>query len=192
MSKEIEVKFLDINVEQIRQKLQQNNAKMIQPMTLMRRFVLKNQALKDKNAWLRIRDEGHQKTMTFKQLNQQSIDGVTEFEIKIDDIEQAVEIIKHLGFTNISYQESKREIWQIDDVEIVIDQWPWINYYLEIEADSPEKVYATAELLGFDKKDAKFGDVMTVYRHQYPQLGTDGRLELETVKFGDPLPEQLR
>ncbi len=192
MSKEIEAKFLDIDLEQIREKLKQNNAKLIQPMTLMRRYVYKNQDLKNKNAWLRIRDEGFRKTITYKQLDEQSIDGMQEFEIEINDINQAVKIVENLGFTNPSYQESKREIWQIKDIEIMIDQWPWTNHFMEIEADNSEKVYSIANLLGFDEKDAKYGDVFTVYRHQYPKLGPDGKLDLQIVKFDDPLPKELQ
>ncbi len=73
--------------------------------------------------------------------------------------------------------------------EIVLDEWPWIEPYIEIEAPSKNTVRAAASLLGFDMNQAVYGDVMVAYRSQYPHLGENDTVgNLPEVRFGAPLP----
>lgn len=75
----------------------------------------------------------------------------------------------------------------------MLDEWPWLKPYIEIEGASEEALKAVAEELGFAWGDAVFGDVMVAYRQQYPHLTTDDKIgDLPEVKFGDPLPEMFR
>jgi uncharacterized protein (DUF934 family) len=59
MQTEIEAKFLSSNHDEIRGKLQALGAVCEQPMRLMRRVTIDTPAMKAKNGWLRVRDEGH-------------------------------------------------------------------------------------------------------------------------------------
>ncbi len=92
-----------------------------------------------------------------------------------------------------SFQESRRETWKLGSTEIVLDVWPWLNPYIEIESENEETVRGVAADLGLDWKNAIFGDVMAAYRTQYPHLKeyeTVGNLDV--VKFDDPVPEFLQ
>ena len=92
-----------------------------------------------------------------------------------------------------SFQESKRETWNWNDVEIVIDEWPCLKPYIEIESSSGERVKYFAEKLGYVWDDAVFGDVMVAYRAEYPHLSsTDTVGRIAEVRFEDPLPDLLR
>ena len=90
-----------------------------------------------------------------------------------------------------SEQESKRETWQIDDCEVVLDEWPWIDPYIEIEGPSKEALQHTAEKLGLSWDDAVYGSVTTAYRKHYdiPQDLSVG--EIPRISFGEPLPDFL-
>lgn len=93
----------------------------------------------------------------------------------------------------ISFQESRRETWKYDDIEIVIDEWPWLKPYVEIESVSASKVEEFAIRLGYEWTEAVFGDVMAAYRAEYPHLSeTDTIGRLPAVKFDEPLPELLK
>src|SRR5690606_22869977 len=149
--------------------------------------------MKQKNAFLRVRDEGDKITLTYKQFNDLSVDGAKEYEIAVSDFQATIELLKSAGLPYRSFQESKRETWKLGDAEIVLDEWPWLNPYVEIEGNSEAHVREISEQLGFDWENALFGDVMAAYRVQYPHLTEKDTVgNILEVKFGDPLPELLK
>lgn len=193
MKNEIEAKFVNINIDDIRSRLTELGAILIQPMRDMQRVTIDTPELKKKDAFVRIRNEGDKTTITYKQFNSLSIDGVKEVEITVDDFDTAVTLFKEAGLAYGSLQESRRETWKLDEVEIVIDEWPWLSPYIEIEAPSEDLVISTSEKLGFNWVDAIFGDVMAAYRVQYPHLGLNDTVgNLPEVRFGDPIPNLLK
>lgn len=187
---EFEVKFLDVDIDSVREKLKSEGAVLVEPMRLMKRVTIDNDLMKRKNAFLRVRDEGDKVTLTYKQFDELSIEGAKEIELVISDFEKMVTLLSEVGLPHRSFQESKRETWKFDDVEIMLDQWPWIPPYIEIESDNEAKVMEFAGKIGFDWNDAVFGDVMSVYRAEYPHLSEKDTVgNLPSVKFDDPLPE---
>ncbi len=195
MNTEIEAKFLDVDHDAVRAKLTALGATCEQPMRLMRRLTLENPSMKAKGAFARVRDEGHRVVMTYKQFDDLSIDGAKEIEIVVDDFDKAMAFMKAIddNWLKTSLQESRRETWQLGDVEIVLDEWPWLKPYIEIEGPSVEAVADTAGKLGFDMAHAVHGDVMSAYRAQYPSLGERDTVgNLPEVRFDDPLPEMMK
>lgn len=192
MRSEIEVKFLDINHELLRTKLREIGGECIHPMRLMRRQVFETPDMNEKDAFLRVRDEGDKVTVTYKQFATLSVDGAKEIEVTVDDFKKAVELAKVLCpvVNCVSYQESKRETWKLEDAEVVLDEWPWLKPYIEIEGGSEEALRKVADELGLDWNDAVFGDVMVAYRAEYPHLTEKDTVgNLASVGFEDPLPE---
>ena len=55
-----------------------------------------------------------------------------------------------LGYKAKGYQENKRVRYILDGVEIDIDTWPMIPTYMEIEAESEERVKEVEKLLEVD------------------------------------------
>lgn len=193
MKTEYEAKFLDVDIENVRERLGQVGAKLEKPMRLMRRVVIENEDLVAKGAFIRVRDEGDRTTMTYKQFDGLSVDGAKEHEIIVSSFDDAVALLSAAGLPHRSFQESKRETWVWGDVEIVIDEWPWLKPYIEIESTSEKQVKDFAEKLGYSWDDAAFGDVMVAYRAEYPHLSpTDTVGRVAEVRFGDPLPALLR
>lgn len=196
MQTEIEAKFTGVNHDEIREKLKSLGAICEQPMRLMRRAVFHSDAMEKQNGFLRVRDEGHRVTMTYKEFDGSgTIHGVKEVETMVGDFDAAIAICERAGLVKESYQETKRETWHLDDAEVVLDEWPWIDPYIEIEGLSEEAVRTAAEKLGFDFKDALFGGVAVVFQEKYGHLGTPKEIadivnrKLPIVRFEDPVPE---
>ncbi len=194
MKSEIEVKFLNIDFEQIRTKLQSIGGICEQPMRLMRRgVVIETPELMEKRAFVRIRDEGDKTTITYKQFDSLSVDGAKEIEVTTSSFQDAVAILDAAGLKPNSFQESKRETWKVGSVEVVLDEWPWLSPYIEIEGKGEDALKDVAKRLGLNWKDAVFGGVTIAYRAEYPHLDPNTTLsKISVVKFDDPLPDLLR
>lgn len=195
MQTEIEAKFLRVDPDDVRKRLEKAGATCKQPMMLMRRVIFDNEYLRPKNGFVRVRDEGHRITMTYKQYDEISLTGAKEIEFSVSDYDAAVAFTEAVGVKAKSAQEARREIWELGTVEVVIDEWPWIDPFIEIEGPSEGEVKAVAKKLGYSWKDAAFGDIMTAYRDKYPGTGTarqDMVYNLPSVRFEDAVPSILK
>ena len=191
MKTEIEVKFLDIDIDEMREKLKAAGAHLEQPMRLMKRALIETPEMNARHAYLRIRDEGDKITATFKQFTENSLTGAKEREIIVSDFDETLAIFAEFGLHYHTFQESKRETWHYNDVEVVIDEWPWINPYIEIEGESEGAVKKAAAELGFDWKNAVFGSVDVIYNQEFPNLTVRGVIDIKEVRFGDSVPVEF-
>ena len=193
MKTEIEVKFLDVSFDDVRIKLKELGAVCEQPMRIMRRVAIHNDFMRTgKDSFLRVRDEGYRVTMTYKQFDDLSVDGAKEIEVEVSSFEDTVAILEQAGLQQHTAQETKRENWRLGTVEIMLDEWPWLKPYIEIEGESEEELKNLAEKLGFNWKEAVFGDVMAAYRVEYPHLTLKDTVAMvPVVKFGESLPDLL-
>lgn len=195
MPQEIEAKFLNVETEGIRAKLKDAGGVLEQPMRLMRRDQFDHADNRYKRSHyterLRIRDEGDKLTMTYKKSSPSS-NYASEIETTIGSYDATKQLLTAVGLHSFSYQESKRETWHLDDVEVVIDVWPWLNPYIEIEGPSEASIKQAAAKLGFDWADARYGSVDTAYMAQYPKMREEESIgEVPEVRFGQPLPKFL-
>jgi len=196
MPTEIEVKFLKVDIDDIRARLKAAGAELEHPMRLMRRdqFDHADERYTKGNFFerLRIRDEGDKLTITYKKKLSGS-EYPIELETTIGSYETAKQLLTAVGLHSFSYQESKRETWQLDDVEVVIDEWPWLNPYIEIEGPNEEGIKTATAKLGFDWADAAYGSVDTAYMAQYPKMAKQDSIGfVPEVKFDAPLPDYLK
>ncbi len=195
MQAEIEVKFTDIDIDEIRAKLQAAGAHLEQPMRDMRRALIEEDHHVVQNMFIRIRDEGDKVTLCLKKktksLEESTIDSTYEIETTVGDFDKTIELFTAAGWEYTTYQESRRETWQLDDVEVVIDEWPWINPYIEIEGATEESVRAAAKKLGYNWDTAMFGSVDVIYNRDYPDMTVRGVIDVKEVRFADPVPKEF-
>jgi adenylate cyclase class 2 len=193
MTTEIEAKFLDVNHDAVRARLKAAGATLVTPMRMLKRVILDypdHRLQKDHDGYVRVRDEGDKITLTYKQFNELSVDGARELELHIDSFDTAVQMFEAIGLKIKSSQESKRETWQLNGVEIVLDEWPWLEPYIEIEAATETEVKQAAEILEFEWSRAVFGGVNIAYDAQYPGHTKEEILDaFSFAQFGDALPE---
>lgn len=188
MKTEIEVKFCDIDLDATREILARAGAVCEQPMRLMRRIIIETETLAQRHGFVRVRDEGDRTTLTYKQFDEASLTGAKEIEVTVSDFDATVALLEQVDLVHKSFQESRRETWKLGDVEVVIDEWPHLNVYIEIEGASEEGVKRAAEKLGFDWDDAVFGSVTEVYQHQYPNGNARELVNMPRIAFDEPLP----
>jgi adenylate cyclase class 2 len=188
MNTEIEAKFLNIDFSEMRIKLTELGATCEQPMRLMRRAIIETTELEAKHSFVRVRDEGHKVTLTYKQVDENSLTGVKEVEVDVSNFEDTILLLEQAGLAHKSFQESRRETWRLDDVEVVLDEWPWLNPYIEIEGHDEQHVKDAASALGFDWNDAVFGRVTSAYQVQYPEGDADQLVNVPKVAFDAPIP----
>lgn len=192
MHTEIEAKFVDINIDSVRRTLKQAGAHCEQPMRLMRRALVETERMKPIDAFLRLRDEGDKVTLTYKQHLKSGVEAAREVETTVGSFDSAKAIIEACGLTFHTYQESKRETWQLGEVEVVIDEWPWIPPYIEIEGKSEAAVRAVAEKLGFSWSTTVFGGADVIYQKTY-SMPSDirGVIDIPEVRFNAPVPSEF-
>ncbi|MFZ1250309.1 MAG: CYTH domain-containing protein [Candidatus Microsaccharimonas sp.] len=193
---EIEAKFLDVVIEDVRASLLRNGAVLEHPMRLMRRVVIEEDHHAAENSFIRIRDEGDCTTLTFKRRTKPdgttTVDSTQELETIVGSFDTAVAIFKEAGWEYLTFQESRRETWQLGEVEVVIDEWPWIKPYIEIEAKTIDAVKEVAAVLGFKWEDAVFGSVDVIYNRDYPHMTVRGVIDIKEVRFDDSVPEEFK
>ena len=63
------------------------------------------------------------------------------------------------------YQENKCQEYDLGGVQVVIDRWPKLKPYVEIEANSVAEVVKTAALLGFTESDLITKSTSDLYRN---------------------------
>lgn len=161
MNTEYEVRVLEIDVDDIKKRLEALGAVFCWDH-LQRRYVY-DFIPKIDGKWIRLRTNGDKTTLTIKNIVSSTIDGTQELEIVVDDFETTNLFLNELGFVAKGYQENRRCQYILDGVEIDIDYWPMIPTYLEVEGNSETEVYQVLEKLDISKDSVTSRDVDGIY-----------------------------
>lgn len=168
MEIEYEATFINIDKEKIRKKLKEVGAKLVKPEFVQKRVVFNlPKGHEIKGGWLRIRDEEDKITMSLKVVDGNKIENQKEACIEVDDFQKAELLLITIGCEKKAYQENKRETWSLKDVEVTIDEWPFLESFIEIEGKSEKTVKKIAEKLGFNYKEALFCSIDVLYNKKY-------------------------
>ena len=153
---EIEGKFLEINIADLRKKLKVNNAKKIHKMMLYKRYVFN--LLNGEKGFIRTREENNAVTITVKTYPKNSKYAL-ESEILVNGtLEQSRDFLLAQGYKIKAYQETLREKWSLGDcLEIAIDSIPGIPTYVELECKNEKEIKRVAGLLGLDYSKVEYG-----------------------------------
>lgn len=189
METEFEAKFLDIDPASFREILKKAGAKLVHAERPMKRknFDYPDSRLEKIGGWIRVRDEGDKITFSYKRLVDRTVEGTKEISVVVDDFEKTCNLLLAVGFDQKSYQETKREKWELDGVEVTVDTWPWIPTFVELEAANEKKLKDAAAKLGLDWAKARHGSVEGAYQVYYnvTEAEVDG---WESIVFG-PVPD---
>ena len=120
--------------------------------------------------WIRLRKTGDNTTITIKRIvngnGEYKIDAVSELEIPIPSLEYGKEFLEDLGYFYKRRQSKMRIAYDYKNTEIVIDKWPKISPYLEIEGPTLDEIMEVVYLLGYKDSDVKIVNTDTVYLEQ--------------------------
>ena len=120
-----------------------------------------------KGKWIRLRTNGNETTLTYKDVESNTVDGTKELEFKVESFDIVNEFLNKIGFIARSYQENRRIQYILDNVEIDIDTWPMIPTYLEIEASNEKEIYNMIEKLGLNDSKITLLNCDDIYRQIY-------------------------
>ena len=169
METEIEAKFPDIDVKQMRSLLASKEATLEHPEVLMRRknYDYPDRRLEKIGGWIRVRDERNKVTLSYKQLNDRTLHGTKEVNVTVDDFSKTCQFLEAIGMEATAYQETKREKWSYREVEVTIDTWPWVPTFIELEGPTEKLVREVASDLGLDWNTVMHGSVETIYQMHF-------------------------
>lgn len=165
MKTEFEIVFWLVDHGEVREKIKQLWGVCMKEKTLMKRVVFEN-PINIEHSFVRIRDEWDKITTTYKQVSDKAedIQAVQEIDVEVGSFEAMKWIYTQLWMRQKAYQETYREVWKIDNcVECMLDEWPWLNPFIEIEAESEDIVREYTSKLGFNYEDWVFGCVDELY-----------------------------
>ena len=127
---EIEVKILDIDVKKARNRLD-SFADKISDRVLLTTVTFTNPY---NNATVRARIIGPETLFTVKvPVPDREFKVRREYEIKVNDFKTLKQQLEVLGFSPFMLQEKKRTTYEYRHSEIVIDEYPKMPPYIEIE-----------------------------------------------------------
>ena len=192
METEIEGKFLDINVEEIKNKLKSLNAKMTHKERFMNSAIYdyEDKRLGKIGGWIRVRDEGNKVTLSYKQLNDRTLHGTKEVSLTINNFENACLFLESIGLKKKTVEEKKREEWILDEVEISIDTWPWIPTFLEMEGKNEKSLRNVCKKLDLNWDEVIHGSVEAAYQ-KYFNVTEDEVSNWASFVFTDNVPAWL-
>ena len=159
---EYEAKIYDVIPADIVAKLARLGAKEIGSYNF-RRYVF-DTIPATPNRWVRLRSDGQHATLTVKEITAEAIDGTHEWEVEVSDLETTLEILAKIGIKPRGYQENKRQEYNLGGVQVVIDYWPKLKPYIEIEGNSAKEVINTAKLLGYAEDDLTTKNTTELYQ----------------------------
>lgn len=191
MQTEIEAKFRIESIEHIRSQLEAAGAVCAHPMRLMKRALIEEPHHSLENSFIRVRDEGNKVTLTYKRRESDSLHGQKEVEVVVSDFDDTIALFSAAGWRYKTFQESKGETWTLDGAEVVIDVWPWIDPYIEIEGPDEATVRRVAATLNMSWDTANLGSVDKFYKEVFPSMKVRGLIDVNEVRFDTPPPAEF-
>jgi adenylate cyclase class 2 len=178
---EIEAKFYLKDSKRMITRLQELEARMIQPRILETnlRFDFPDAGLRSRGQVLRLRHDTKAR-LTYKGPNQNN-GGVldrTEIEFVVEDHEKARQFIEALGYQKSGYYEKYRTTYELQAVELMLDELPYGNF-LEIEGETPEQIQAAASKLNLNWKTAIGISYMALFENVRKEL----HLSFQDISF---------
>lgn len=186
MKNEIEATFLSVNRDSVRAKLKAAGFELKTPEYLMRRKTFDfSRVAPGQNRWGRVRQESDKVTMTVKEIRGAGINDTYEVELIVNDFDTACAFFEACGIPAKAFQENMREVWARDGVEVMIDTWPGLNPFVEIEGENEKVIRDISKELDFDFEKAIFGSIDLVYEKE---LGIPAKtiIRLPEITFANP------
>jgi adenylate cyclase class 2 len=175
MPVEIEAKMKVDDLEKIRQQLRALNAiesKTIDEINTF--FDTADRALLAKDEGLRVRRNRDARTgqdkivITFKGARQTgAVKQREELELTVENQDDAIALLSRLGYAPTLTFEKKRQLWELDDCEIALDDLKELGTFVEIEGPDEGCVLRLREQLGLsDIPQIKDSYAALVQRHR--------------------------
>lgn len=167
---EIEAKVLEINQEELSNKIEELGAEKVFDSHIESEFYDFPDGRIEENGLLRLREREDKIFVTRKKdVSYDDAKEMEEIEFDVSSREEARKFLKSLGLEKVHKSQKNRTKWVLDDTELVIDKLPEIPPMLEIEAPTEEKLKEGFEKLGYSREETVNWGAKKV-REKYEQL----------------------
>jgi adenylate cyclase, class 2 len=155
--REVEVKFLEVNVDEIVNILQSLGAKKIfEGEVIPSFFDYPDHRLKNEKKLLRLRKKGELVELTFKHKHEKTTAKIAdETEVMVTDFYKMKKILEHIGLVEVKRRPKMRTSYQLGDYHYEFDTYEGLPTFLEIEAKNMHDLHAAVEAIGLSMKEAK-------------------------------------
>lgn len=171
MKPEIEAKFYPVNKDNFHEKLRQIGARLVGPERKMKRAVFGKEINPQiQGTYARVRDEGDgiiRVSLKTKGVSGGDVKEQKELDFIVSNFEKAREFLTLTGLKESGYQETLRETWEFKNSEIVIDTWPGLEPYTEIESPDEEELQDIVKMLGLCWEEKIITSVSEVFQKVY-------------------------
>jgi len=153
MIREIEIKILEINVEEIEKKLVGLGAEKIEEGLLHDKLFNFPDKRIPKEEMFRVRKHENRVEITYK-ANPGKSDFLEhdEYQTNVEDFDTICKILELLGLVVTRDRQKKRTSYKLGNVKFEIDKYPTIPAYMELEG-SKEDIQKMLEKIGYTMKD---------------------------------------
>jgi len=165
--KEIEVKILEINIEEIKAKLKELGAeKIFDGEVISVYYDFSDKRLEKESKILRLRQKDNKVILTYKELiSQEKAKIMDEYELSVDDFETMKKIFEGIGLSPLYEFNKQRTTYKLNQTHFEIDKYPDIPAFLEIEAPDLETIDEFVSEFGFSREEAKSYSIKDVLEY---------------------------
>jgi len=168
---EIEAKILEVNSEKVKELLVRFGANKVYNGEIETFFYdFEDGSIIKSGNVMRLRREDKQIVLTYKKVTgTQGVKTAEEYSVAVSDLEMMQEILRFLGLVLIEDIRKHRTSYEIEEVHFDIDRYlskyGYIPEFLEIEADSINRIHEYARLLGFKPEECLPWSTTQVIEH---------------------------
>jgi adenylate cyclase class 2 len=165
--KEIEVKILEIDVEEIDKKLKKIGAeKVFEGEIVSIYFDFSDRLLEKGGKILRLRQKGAESILTYKELiSKDEAKIMDEYELTIDDFELIKRIFEGIGLSPLYEFNKHRTTYKLNQTHFEIDKYPDIPAFLEIETPDLNTINEMVSKLGFSREEVNSYSIKDVLKY---------------------------
>ena len=149
VNEELEVKFYLANLEELKNRLEDLGAQIVQPRTFERNLRFDTPELSvTKNAQvLRLRrDLANRLTYKGPGKVKEGVSARKEIEVTVGDFEETKKLLEALGYQVSMIYEKYRAVYEYESVLITLDEMPFGNF-AEIEGPNGDRIHRTCRQL---------------------------------------------
>lgn len=171
LNREIEVKILEVNLDDVEKKLLSVGAKKIfQGEIITEFFDFEDFSIKKRNSILRLRKYGDKSFICLKtSISKGDVKEMEEIETEVIDLEKTKGILLCIGLKIYDRIVKIRKSYEFENVHIElerhIENYSFIPDFIEIESDDKNKIFRVISRLGLKKEDAKPWTIFDVIAH---------------------------
>lgn len=173
LMQEIEIKILGIDVDEISNKLIELGAHREFEGLIKVKYFDNDSQIRDRGDLLRVREFERSHTEVTYKTNKRNEGGYKiydEYELVSPEFEEACKFFESLGYETSCYYEKRRTVFSLEKAEIVIDEYPKIPPFMEIEASDQKIIEDLVKKLGLEENEKSSHTINGLLKEKYPDI----------------------